>query len=628
MSKYNEGFPAYEEYRILQKDGAVKYVIVRGEPIFDDDKRVSAIVGTVQDITESKKLRRAVKKKQEEIEKLHRLYEVLVENSNDIFEIITPDGTIKFVSSAIEKVLGEKAKDRLGKKVYDFYESSEREKLKKIVDKALRNPGKDMQETLTYKDKDGKVKYLEFNLKNLTGDPSVEGIIVSFRDISNRVIMEQELYYLSNYDDLTGLPNNIQYKSVLEQKCQEATKARTKLALLNVEIDGLRYIDYSLGYDVGNQIILQVVERLKACLKYEGFLSRYSDEQFTIIFDNIKYYSQFENKAAEIIKDLTKAFSVEEYEFDISVNIGISIFPDDAPDAEALRKSAKVALLRSKREGRNNYKFYFAGLDVQAYKELIIRNDLHHAVSKGQLRTYYQPMVQLSNGKILAAEALVRWQHPDWGLIPPNEFISIAEETGIIIQIGKWMLEEVCRNYKQWLSKGYPPIKVSINFSGIQFFEKDFVENIIDTINKFELSPKFLILEITESIFMDKMDKAIADIKALQEFGVEIALDDFGTGFSSLAYLNSFNIDIIKLDAAFIRRIMIDEASKVITKSIINMARDLGLKLVAEGIEDRKQLECLKEFSCYTGQGYIFSRPLALENFDKILATGKCELKD
>lgn len=627
MNMYKEGKPGYEEYRILQKDGTVKHVIARGDPMFDNHKRVTVIIGTLQDITEAKELQKAVEKKQEEIEKLHRLYEVLVEGSNDVFEIIAPDGTIKFVSSAVEKVLGQGVQERLGKKVYDFYKGSQREKLIAMVNKVLRNPGKDFQESLIFRHKDGKDIYLEVNLKNLITDPSVGGIVISFRDISNRILMEKELYYLTNYDDLTGLPNNIHYKRVLKEKCLEAKKSRKRFALLDLELNGLKYVDYSLGYEVSNRIIIKIVERLKSYLKEEAFLSRYSDEQFTVILDQFNSYSEFETKAAELIKLFSTPFSVEDYEFDISVNIGISIFPDDAQDVKTLRKSAKIALFRSKKEGRNNYKFYFAGLDVQAYKELLIRNDLHHAVSKGQLRTYYQPMVQLNNWDILAAEVLVRWQHPDWGLIPPNEFISIAEETGIIIQIGKWMLEEVCRNYKYWLSKGYSPIKISMNFSSVQFFEKDFVDNIINTINKFELNPNFLIVEITESIFMDKREKAIADIKALQEFGVQIALDDFGTGFSSLAYLNSFNIDILKLDASFIRRIMVDETSKVITKSIINMARDLRLKVVAEGVEDREQLECLKEFACYTGQGYIFSRPLSFENFNQIIAIGKCEPK-
>lgn len=628
MNEYVQGKPSYSEYRIVQPNGTVKYVISRGEPVFDSEHQITAIIGTIQDITEAKELHDAVKKKQEEIERIHRLYEVLVERSNDVFEIIEPDSTIKFISSAVERVLGHKRQERIGKKLYDFYKGEEREKLKKLVKMALKNPGQEYKETIIFKNDYSKKMYLEASLRNLIEEPSIDGIIISFRDITNRITMEKELYYLSNYDDLTGLPNNVHYKRVLEKKCQDAEKSRKKFALMNLEITGLKDIDYSLGYEVGNKIIIEIVERLKTYLKEDAFLSRYSDEQFTIILDKIECYNDFEIKAAEIVKLLSKPFSVEEYEFEISANIGISIYPDDAQDVNTLKKNTKIALLRSKKEGRNNYKFYFAGLDVQAYKELLIINDLHHAVSRGQLRTYYQPIVQLSNGTILAAEALVRWQHPDWGLIPPNEFIPIAEETGIIIQIGKWMLEEVCRNYKQWLSEGFPPIKVSINFSSVQFFEKDFVENIINTINKYELNPHFLIVEITESIFMDKMDKAIADIKALQEFGVQIALDDFGTGFSSLAYLNSFNIDILKLDASFIKRIMIDETSKVITKSIINMARDLKLKIVAEGIEDREQLECLKEFSCHTGQGYIFSKPLPLESFNEILSTGKCELKD
>lgn len=241
-----------------------------------------------------------------------------------------------------------------------------------------------------------------------------------------------------------------------------------------------------------------------------------------------------------------------------------------------------------------------------------------------QLKILYQPVVNIHTNEILGVEVLVKWEHPDWGVIPPDDFIYLAEETGFIIDIGNWLLEEVCKNYRQWLNEGLPTINVAVNFTSIQFFEKDFVEHIKSIINKYGLNPGFLVMEITERTLMRKTDKAISDIKNLQSLGIQIALDDFGMGYSSIAYLSCFNIDIIKIDRSFVKKIHTDRKCNIITKAIINMAQDLGIKVVAEGIEKPEQLAYLRRLNCLAGQGYIYSRPVPLDEFKKILARKRC----
>jgi EAL domain-containing protein (putative c-di-GMP-specific phosphodiesterase class I) len=308
----------------------------------------------------------------------------------------------------------------------------------------------------------------------------------------------------------------------------------------------------------------------------------------------------------------------------MTVSMGISMYPFDERDPDLLINYANISLLRSKHEGKNRYKFYSSDIGIQIYKQVVLRNDLLKAIERNQFQVYYQAQVKLESSDILAAEALIRWDHPEWGMVSPNEFISLAEETGFIINLGNWMLHEVCRNYKKWMEQGMAPIKVSVNYSSIQFFERNFVENIINIINEYELNPHFLIMEITESVFMKNPEKAIVDIKRLQAEGIQVALDDFGTGFSSLSYLNSFNIDILKIDRSFIKNVMLDDASTIITRSVIDLAQELRIKLVAEGIENWEQLSYLKDLNCYTGQGFLYNKPMPPEEFEELLVMEKC----
>ncbi|MFA7412011.1 MAG: GGDEF domain-containing phosphodiesterase, partial [Tissierellaceae bacterium] len=313
------------------------------------------------------------------------------------------------------------------------------------------------------------------------------------------------------------------------------------------------------------------------------------------------------------------------YELDINVNIGIAIYPNDGEEIQELRNHAKIALIRAKKEGKNTYKFYSSDLDIQNYKEFVLRSDLHNALEEGQLKVYYQPIVNIKTNKILGTEALVRWEHPEWGLVESEEFISLAEDTGKIIDIGKWVLRRVCKDYKQWLVDGLADIKVSVNFSAVQFLEKDFVENIKKIIGEFDLAPNFLIMEITENILLANVEKANSDINRLRDMGIQIAMDDFGTGYSSLIYLNSFNIDIIKLDKSFIKNIPENIGSVAITKTVVKLAKELKLRFVAEGIETYDQLQLLKSLNAIGGQGFLYSEARPVEEFEKILRKRVCK---
>lgn len=625
LKKHMEGQACTTEFRIPQQDGTVKYVIGKGEPLLNKDGQVVAILGTLQDVTENKLLQKEIERKQAEVEKIQKRFQVMVQESSDVFEIIAPDGTFKYVSEASENVTGYKPEERIGRKVYEFYDGEDQKKLEEMINFVLSDDSKKIQGDVVLKTKGGKELNLEAHLHNLLHEPAVEGIVVHVRDITKRVEMEQKITYISNHDELTGLPNSTYFKKQLRLQCQYAKENHTKFALMMLDIDGLKYINYSLGHEYGDRLIIEIVNRIKKFFDENIFMSRYSDDHFAIIVQGFESYAEYESIVLGLIGLFSQPYKVDKYHLDVSINVGICIFPEDSTDADDISKQSKIALIRAKREGRNTFKFYSSDLDIQNYKEFIIRNDLHHALEKGQLKVYYQPIVNIKTSEILAVEVLLRWEHPDWGIISSDDFIYLAEESGFIIDIGNWLLREVCKNYRQWLNDGLPAIKVAINFSSIQFLEEGFVKNLKNIIREFELDPNFLIMEITESTLMRNADKTTSDIRNLKSIGIQVALDDFGTGYSSLAYLNSLNIDIIKIDGSFIRKIHSDQTSKIITKTIINMAKDLGIKLVAEGIEAPEQLSYLKELKCHAGQGYIYSKPMPLKEFRKILARKKCK---
>lgn len=589
-----------------------------------DEGQVVGRIGKLEDITEIKKLQEKIDLKQREIIKMQKKFEIIVEGSSDVYEIIDIDGTIKYTSSAVGRVIGYKQEERIGKNVFEFHIGEELKELKRMLKFVISQPDKKVKGNIIFKTKDGENIYLEVIMQNLLHEPVIEGIAINFRDISERIESEKQMAHINTHDRQTGLPNDRYCSKKLRLQCQYARENKTTFALMMLDIDGLKYVKYSLGYEMGNLLIIEIVERLREYLGEGTFISRYSEDHFAIIIQGLRKLGDYETIATGIIDLFNSSYKVHDYELNINANIGICAFPKDGNDMESLSKHAKVALLRARQEGKNIYKFYSSDLNIQNYKEFVLRSDLHNAIEKEQLFINYQPMINLKNNEILGVEALLRWEHPDWGTVNPEEFIHLAEETGLIIPIGKWVLRQVSKDYKDWLKEGLPGIKVSVNFSGIQFLEKNFTKNIKDIIDEFQLDPSFIIIEIIESVFIKNTDKIVNDLEILQSYGIQIAIDDFGTGFSALSYLNAFNIDILKLDGSFIKNIFSDDINKSIVKLIINLAKELKIKLVVEGIENREQLSFLKDLNCYTGQGYIFSKPVPVNKFKEMLAKKRC----
>ena len=612
------------EFRIIKSDGSIRNVYQLMELTYDNDENLTFINGTIQDITEKKDLKKTLDHTQEKISKMQKQYEVLVQDSNDIFQIITPDGRIKYISQAVEKIIGYDPNTMKDTNIFDYFEGNEKIKLIKMLKLTLNISGFKVKEQINMKSRIGNEVFLELTMSNLLSEPAIQGIVLKWSDITGRVEMERNIEYIATHDELTKLPNSVYFNNQMILQCEDANEKGYSFGLIMLDIDGFKFINDSLGYQLVDQLMIQITERLKNFIGDETFICRYSSDQFAIIATGINKIEEYDEFARGVIDLFLDSFKLDQFELYITICMGISIYPDDGQNIDSLKKHANIALFQSKNQGKNTYQFHSPELDIKNYKQFVLRNDLRKVIDNNQLKVYYQPLVNLQTSEIIAAEALIRWEHPTWGMVPPNEFISIAEDTGFIINIGKWILREVCSTYKQWIKDGLTEIKVSINYSSIQFYEKDFVENIKDIIDEFKLDPHFLIIEIIESVLINNFEQVNTDIKSLQSLGIQVALDDFGTGFSSLEYLNKFNIDILKIDRTFIKNVPYEETTTIITKAVINMARELRIKLVAEGIETGEQLSFLKKLNCNSGQGYLYSKPVPQQEFLRLLAMKKC----
>ncbi|ABR49387.1 diguanylate cyclase/phosphodiesterase with PAS/PAC and GAF sensor(s) [Alkaliphilus metalliredigens QYMF] len=612
------------EFRIIRPDGSVRHIYQVVEMTFDLEGHLTYRRGIIQDITERKALVKKMQGIQENINHIQKRFQVLIRDSSDVFEIVSPDGTIEYISPAVEKILGYQPKEMEGRNLMEFAWEIEKPKLEKMFKVALSEPNKNIKREISAETKLGKRIYVELTMNNQLEEPSIKGIVLNWRDVTERVEAQKKMNHIATHDQMTQLPNRLHFEKKIEYQCQEAKEKGTTFAVMMLDIDDFKYINDALGMGFGDQLITQAARRLKDFLGETRCICRYSGDQFGILIYNLKDIEAYKNIAMKIIDLFSSSFKIDPYEIYITMSVGVAIYPDDGQETQSLIKHGNIALFRAKEAGKNRYEMYSPKMDVKNYKAFTLKNDLRRAIKNNEFKVYYQPQVNLQTSEIIGAEALIRWEHPTWGLVSPKEFISLAEETGFIITLGNWILRQVCETYQKWLKDGLPAIKVSVNYSGIQFFQKDIVENIKNTIHEFQLDPHFLVMEITETVLMNQSQQVSADIQSLQELGIKVAIDDFGAGFSSLTYLNSFNVDILKIDRFFIKGIPLDETSNRIIEAVINLAKDLRIRLVAEGVETWDQLSYLRKLNCTVGQGFLYSRPVPQEDFEKLLAKKKC----
>ncbi len=436
------------------------------------------------------------------------------------------------------------------------------------------------------------------------------GIVLSLRILQQRKRMEDRVNHMAYHDELTSLPNRVMLSQRLDQALSRHRRAGTQLAILFLDLDRFKVINDSLGHESGDVLLRQVADRLRTQSREGDTIARMGGDEFVVLIENYSNLSDISTRAQRLVEQLSAPYALGNNDCHVTVSIGISVFPADGGDAQALLKAADVAMYRAKDTGRDSYQFYSAAMNVHTVERLELESDLRRALERNEFLLYYQPKVEIATGLITGVEALLRWNHPRRGLVPPMEFIPLAEETGLIVPIGEWVLATACARIKEWQEHGLSKLDVAVNLSARQFADPTLLSKLTGIIRRSGLDPSSLELEITESVVMLHGESAVALLKQLKSLGVRIAIDDFGTGYSSLAYLKRFPIDTIKVDRSFIRDIPADSGDMQITRAIIAMAHSLRLRVVAEGVETAGQVKFLRSQRCDTVQGYYFHHPL------------------
>jgi diguanylate cyclase (GGDEF)-like protein/PAS domain S-box-containing protein len=453
-------------------------------------------------------------------------------------------------------------------------------------------------------------------------DGSITGAIMAFRDVTAARAKSLEMSHLAQHDVLTGLPNRVLFNDRLTQAIALADRQGKQLAVMFVDLDHFKKINDSLGHEVGDKLLRSVGERLRACVRRSDTVSRLGGDEFVVLLSQVEHAEDAAISARKTLRALTAPHLIDGKSLDINVSIGVSTYPIDGQDAESLINRADNAMYEAKQRGRNNYQFFRHEMHARLAERQSLEADLRCALGRNEFVLHYQPKLNLESGQITGVEALIRWQHPQRGLLYPEQFVPLAEECGLILGIGQWVLVEACKQARAWLDAGAGVVPVSVNVSAAEFGAKDFLSRVRAVLIATGVEPQNLELELTESVLMEDAEAAVATLRKLKAMGVRVAIDDFGTGYSSFTYLRRFPSDVLKLHQSFVHEIMADPRDAAIVSAMINMGKSLKQRVIAEGVETSEQLEFLRGQGCEEGQGYYFSRPVVAERVANLLKVG------
>lgn len=590
------------QYRIIRPDGEVRWIQDSGIPTFDSKGDLLDFNSVLFDITDRKES--------------EGLYQSLVEMSPDIIAVVY-DGKIEYINEAGCKLIGAEGQEQvIGQSAKNFVPSQITDLIKHKVLSTVENERYNFE--FQVRRIDGERIDVEMAARSILYEGRF-AIQVVGRDITQRKKSEQTIKFMAYYDTLTGLPNRNQFRNHLNEVLQQQ---KTKMhAVIFLDLDRFKIINDTKGHSVGDIILQKVAGRLEKAVQNEGLVSRQGGDEFIIVLEDVDKENASQ-VAKRILNEFSHPFEINNEEFYVTPSIGISIYPTDGSDEETLIKNADTAMYQAKDRGKNNYQFYSIISGGISTWKMKLENWLRRAMEQNQMTLHYQPQFDLCTGKIVGVEALIRWNHPEYGYIAPTEFIPLAEETGLIVPLGKWILREACEQRKAWKDAGFSDFPIAVNVSVRQFQDEHIIQFISDLLEEVGLEANYLELEITESL-MQNLENSTIILNQLKSLGVLLSVDDFGTGYSSLSYLKHLPIDKIKIDKSFVDDIINHANQGMMVKTIIDMAVNLKFTVIAEGIETEEQVRFLTRNACQIGQGYYYSKPLSAEKLEKFLLEDK-----
>jgi diguanylate cyclase (GGDEF)-like protein/PAS domain S-box-containing protein len=611
---------AAAEFRIVLQDGSVKYLSVVMGVILDAYANVARLIGVNMDVTERKEADDALQKEKERAQvTLNSISEAVISTDNL--------GDVTFLNLMAEKMTGWSREESEGKPLAEIFRvldcSSHEPIPQPLQTTAGQKPTIHLPSQSILVRRDGLELPIEScvtPIHNRQGQ--IAGAVIVFRDVSAAQAMVVKMTHSAQHDYLTGLPNRMLLNDRVSQAIILAKRRMKKLSVLYLDLDGFKHINDSLGHSVGDALLQSVAQRLAQCVRGSDTVSRQGGDEFVVLLAEVEHPEDAAITARRILKEVAVVHSAGVHDLHITTSIGVSVFPDDGGDVETLIKCADTAMYQAKENGRSGYQFFKPAMNVRAVERQTTEECLRRALERQEFAVYYQPKISVKTGLITGAEALLRWIHPLRGAILPPQFIPVAEDCGLIVPIGHWVLREACKQARAWVDAGLSLGRVAVNVSALEFRDDGFPDKVLGILKETGLDPHSLELELTESVLMKRAESAVFALTRLREAGIQIAVDDFGTGYSSLSYLKKFPVDVIKIDQSFVRSLTTHPEDTSIVTAIIRIGQSLNLRVIAEGVETQKEMEFLRAQECDEVQGYLFTRPVDPEQFTSLLEVG------
>lgn len=605
-----QGSVRNHEVRLVDRDGNRLECVVTATARRGPEGEVIGYEGIIEDVTERKRSTEALRQSEQ-------YYRSLIENALDTITILEKDGTIKYESPAVERVLGYVPEELVGRSAFDYVHPDDHPRVKELFRRSDGTPGVTETVEFRFRHRDGSWRTLEAVGNNLLDDPAVGGVVVNARDVTQRKEAEERLLYDAFHDRLTGLPNRALFMNRLRKLVKRGSREGTPgYAVLFMDADRFKVVNDSLGHAVGDQLLMELGRRVERCLRPGDTVSRVGGDEFAVIVDGSTGAGEAEQVARRIHGIMEQPFEIAHRDVYVTVSIGIAVSADRYRRAEEILRDADIAMYRAKESGRSRTKVFNQTMHGHAMAVLELETDLRRAVDNGEFELRYQPIVSLETGALVGYESLIRWRHPTRGTVMPADFLSVAEETGLIVPIGWWTLREAASRVSGWWDPDRQGPFVAVNLSATQLSQPDLVPRIRGILDETGVAPSALRLELTENLVMQKAEATARTLTKLRDLGVALMIDDFGMGYSSLSYLHRFAADTLKIDSSFIAGIGPNFENSEIVRTIVALADQLGMDVVAEGVETQDQFRIVRALGCAYGQGYHLARPLEPEDAD------------